>query len=99
MPSVLTVRSSGGGDGPILSVSRLNQAICRPFYAVASGVSKIRFVFLWLNRLIFLPGPSSAQSTPAPNDSDQRYDANFDKSTLPPESRTPTRLPLKSNLW
>src|SRR5215475_8311567 len=40
MPSVLTVRSSGGATAPILSVSRLNQAIGWPFYAAAPGVSK-----------------------------------------------------------
>src|SRR5262245_27537955 len=42
MPSVLTVRSSGGAGAAILSVSRLNQAIGWSFYAVASGVSKMR---------------------------------------------------------
>src|SRR5262249_2638642 len=42
IPSVLTVRSSGGARAPILSVSRLNQAIGWSFYAAKPGVSKIR---------------------------------------------------------
>src|SRR5258705_10084817 len=85
MPSVLTVRSSGRGVSPSLSVSRLNQAIVgnlcdecnccdeRGFYAPPKQLVK-----------------DSCQAC--------SHCASFAKSRLPPERITPTRWPARSSL-